>query len=71
MSRIILYSTGCPLCDKLKTKLRLANIQFEINTNIDKMEELGFDFLPVLEVDGQYLEYGDAIRWIKEQENGN
>ena len=71
MSRIILYSTGCPLCDKLKAKLRLANIQFEIDINIDKMEELGFDFLPVLEVDGQYLEYGDAIRWIKEQENGN
>lgn len=71
MSRIILYSTGCPLCDKLKAKLRLANIQFEINTDIDKMEELGFEFLPVLEVDGQYLEYGDAIRWVKEQENGN
>jgi glutaredoxin len=71
MSNIILYSTGCPLCDKLKKKLDAANIQYELNTNIQEMDSLGFEFLPVLEVNGKYLEFGDAVKWIKEQSNGN
>lgn len=71
MSRIILYTTGCPLCSKLKTKLEAANLQYELNTDVEQMEALGFEMLPVLEVDGKYLEYGAAVKWIKEITNGN
>ena len=35
----------------------------------DTMVALGFEFLPVLEVNGKFLEYGDAVKWIKETRN--
>jgi glutaredoxin len=71
MNKIILYSTGCVRCNKLKEKLNAAAIQYEINTNEETMESLGFEFLPVLEVNGKFLEYGDAVKWIKETKNEN
>jgi hypothetical protein len=71
MDKIILYSTGCVRCNKLKEKLNAAAIQYEINTNEETMESLGFEFLPVLEVNGKFLEYGDAVKWIKERQNEN
>lgn len=66
MSRIILYTIGCPLCDKLEQKLNAANIQYELNTDEKEMESLGFETVPMLAVDGQYLEFGEAVNWIKE-----
>jgi hypothetical protein len=69
MDKIILYSTGCVRCDKLKAKLDAAAIQYEINTNEETMESLGFEFLPVLKVNEKFLEYGDAVKWIKETRN--
>lgn len=71
MDKIILYSTGCPRCDKLKEKLSAAAIQFEINTDESLMASLGFEFLPMLEVNGKHLEFGDAVKWIKERQNEN
>lgn len=71
MEKIILYSTGCVRCDKLKEKLTAAAIQFETNTDEELMAALGFEFLPILEVNGKHLEYGDAVKWIKERQNEN
>lgn len=72
MSKIILYSTGCPLCAKLKTKLEQANIQYELVTDTEVMDTLGFETVPVLEIEEKnYLQFGDAVRWIKETTNGN
>ena len=68
---IILYSTGCPLCKKLVKKLEEANIYFEINTDENRMKALGFEYVPILAVDDQYLEFGDAVKWIKERQNEN
>ena len=71
MDKIILYSTGCVRCNKLKDKLNAAAIQYEVNTNEETMAALGFEFLPVLEVNGEFLEYGAAVKWIKERQNEN
>ena len=71
MDKIILYSTGCVRCNKLKDKLNASAIQYEVNTNEETMAELGFEFLPVLEVNGEFLEYGAAVKWIKERQNEN
>lgn len=71
MSKIILYSTNCPLCQKLEAKLDAANIDYEINTDTNRMAELDFETVPVLEVDGKFLEFGAAVKWIKETVNGN
>lgn len=71
MSRIILHSTGCPLCKRLKKELDAANIQYELNTDEEIINQLNLEYLPVLEVNGKKLEFSDARNWIKETTNGN
>lgn len=62
---VILYSTGCPKCRILETKLNEKDIEYKKNTDIEEMKELGFVSAPILVVDDKTLNFGDAIRWIK------
>lgn len=66
---VILYSTHCPRCKVLETKLNLKNIQYEINTDMDKMESLGIMSVPVLEIDGQLLQFKEATEWVNNWSN--
>ena len=61
-----LYTTGCPQCKVLKSKLDTAGINYEVVDDIDLMRWLGIASAPVLEVDGQNLNFARAIEWIKE-----
>lgn len=61
---IKLYSTNCPKCRILETKLRQQNIEFEISTDIDEIIQKGFQAAPVLEIDGELIDYGKAIQWV-------
>lgn len=63
---VILYSTNCPKCRVLEAKLNLKGIDYEINTDIEKMKSLGIMSVPVLEVDGQLLQFKEATGWINE-----
>lgn len=65
---ITLYSTGCPKCTILKKKLDQKNIGYEINNDVDLMQEKGFMSLPVLDVDGEILDFGGAINWVNSTE---
>lgn len=62
---MILYSTGCPNCRILKEKLKAKNIAFEECNDVDKMVELGFTRVPILEVDGKFLEFQDALLYLQ------
>lgn len=66
---VTIYSTGCPRCNVLKTKLAQANIEFDISEDIDSLIDKGFQSVPVLDVDGTMMEFGEAIDWIKNNEN--
>ena len=70
MSEIILYSTGCPKCRILETKLQSKGIYYTKNTSVDEMTKLGFTNVPMLEVDNGYLDFGEAVRWINEVKVG-
>lgn len=61
---VTLYSTNCPKCQVLETKLKTANVDYELVTDEDLMIEKGFMSAPILEVDGEPMEFGDAIRWV-------
>lgn len=61
---IILYSTKCPKCLVLDAKLHLADIEFEVCEDIDKMESLGITSAPVLGVDDKLLSFKEAVDWI-------
>ena len=67
---IILYSTGCPNCEKLKLLLNKKNISYVENNSIDEMLALGFNRVPVLSVDDVNMSYNDAKKWIEENGKG-
>lgn len=62
--KIVLYTTGCPKCGVLHKKLENSGIDFEISNDVDLMTEKGFQSAPILEVDGEYLTFKEAIDWI-------
>lgn len=69
MSRnITLYSTGCPKCTILEKKLDQKNISYEINNDVDLMQEKGFMSMPMLEVDGELMDFGTAVNWVNSTE---
>ena len=71
MTKCVLYSTGCPKCRVLQAKLDNKGIDYIIindeNVVIDTCKNTGADSLPLLEVEGKYLNFGEAIRWVGEQ----
>ena len=62
---VVLYSTGCPNCKVLEKKLIKDKIEFSISHDIDGLIEKGYQSAPILEVDGNFMEYKQAIDWIK------
>lgn len=63
---ITLYSTGCPKCKVLDQKLNEMHIPHDINTDADKMIEMGFMSAPVLDVNGEIMDFSQAIRWMRD-----
>ena len=61
---VILYTTHCPKCKILEKKLAAKNITYTEITNTDVMLEMGFDATPMLEVDGQIMDFKAASDWI-------
>ena len=60
-----LYSTNCPKCKVLETKLKQKNIDYEICTDIEKMKSLKIMSAPILEMDdGNRLNFTDAVKWV-------
>lgn len=63
-SEIILYSTGCPRCNVIRKKLDAKNISYVVNNSVEDMESLGIANVPVLQVDGELLDFLHANQWI-------
>lgn len=63
---IIMYTTHCPRCEVLKTKLLNKKIVFEEETSVAKMKELGIDNVPILNINGELKSFTEAIKWINE-----
>lgn len=61
---ITVYSTGCPKCKILEKKLGEKGIEYEINNNTDEMFLLGLEFLPVMKVDNELLDFKQSVDWI-------
>lgn len=63
---VTIYSTGCPKCKILETKLNQKNVNYNVIDDTDVMVDKGFQSLPMLEVDGELMDFGDAVRWVNE-----
>lgn len=64
---VVLYSTHCPKCKVLESKLKQNNINYEEVNDVELMVQKGFTTAPVLEVDGVVYSYKEAVEWIKER----
>lgn len=68
--KIILYSTNCPKCTILKKKLNKKQIVYTEINNIELMQELGINQVPILDVGGKLYNFKQANDWV-EAYNGN
>ena len=64
MNNIILYTTHCPKCIVLEKKLKSKNIQYVEVTDINVMQKKDIMFTPVLEVDGEMMNFVKANEYI-------
>lgn len=68
---IVLYTNHCPLCDALKDKLNENHIEFQEETDVEKMINLGLANgpMPRLSVPGKdtILTYKEALKWLNEE----
>lgn len=67
MSKVVLYSTGCPRCNVLKKKLQQKDIEYTEINDISIMESKGYLSVPVLEVDNISMNFKEANEWINNQ----
>lgn len=64
---VILYSTHCPRCVVLEEKLEDADIEFSIVEGEEAenvIKENGFMTAPLLKVDDEFMDFGNANKWI-------
>lgn len=64
--KIILYTTNCPKCKVLEQKMNSKNIEYESITDVEIMTQKGFMSAPMLEVDGEVMDFVTANTWINE-----
>lgn len=70
---IKLYTTHCPQCRILETKLKAKNIQYQEVTDVEEIiASTGMTQVPILEVDGKiYKSLKEANEWINNYKGEN
>lgn len=61
---IIVYSTGCPKCKVLIKKLDEKHIDYSICSDIAAMQLKKITQVPVMEVDGELMDFRESVDWI-------
>lgn len=65
---ITIYTTEtCPKCKILKKKLDSKNIDYNEVNDIDVLKSLDIYEVPILDVNGEYLEFNEANSWVNNQ----
>ena len=62
------YTIHCPKCDVLEKKLNNKKIAYNLITDTGVMQQKGLDTMPMLEIDGKMMAFGDAVKWINNLE---
>ena len=69
-----LYTTNCPKCLVLEKKLESKKIDHKKVEDIEKILEIakeqGINTAPILEIDGEYLDFSHANTYINNMEGG-
>lgn len=62
---VTLYSIGCPQCKVLEMLLKRNEIRYNLVEGAEEMQKRGFKSAPILEVDGEAMNFSKAMKWIK------
>ena len=62
--KITFYSTHCPQCNILEKKLQQKNISYIECNDVNEMLARGLSYAPALDVDGNLMDFTNAIKWI-------
>jgi glutaredoxin len=62
--KVVLYSTHCPRCNVLEEKLEDEDIEYTIVEDQSIMQDKGFMSAPMLEVDGECMDFAKAVKWV-------
>lgn len=65
---VVLYTTHCPKCIVLETKLKQKNIDYQTVEDTQLMIDKGFTEIPTIEVDNNIMNFKEAINWLSVQE---
>jgi glutaredoxin len=61
---ITLYTTGCPRCKVLESKLEAAGLTYGKVTDENVIIGMGFQTVPVMTIDGKVMSFSESINWI-------
>lgn len=65
---ITIYTTQtCPKCKILKKKLQEKGIEYKEFNDEDEMQCMGILSVPVMDVDGEQLDFPAAIKYVNER----
>lgn len=64
MEKVILYTINCPKCHVLESKLRDKQIVYTTVSDVETLKGKGFDLFPKLEVNGEVMEFKQAVDWV-------
>lgn len=63
MDKLVLYSTGCPMCKILEKKLAQKNVKYQLCNDTEVMTKMGFQSVPMLEVGDKIYNFREAVNW--------
>lgn len=66
--KIVFYTTHCPQCKVLESKLKQKGISYTKEEDTQKIFNLGLRTMPALKVEGQLMTFIEAIKWVNSQE---
>ena len=64
---INLYTTHCPQCKVLQTKLDEKGIKYNVIEDVKLMRKMGLMSAPALQIEDDIFTFGQAIKWVNEQ----
>ena len=61
----VFFSPSCPKCKMLKMQLKAKGILFNVCEDTQVALSKGIQNLPAMEINGQLLNFPQAIEWIR------
>lgn len=62
--KLVLYTTHCPKCKVIESKLNTKKIEFDIVDDKLTLFKMGIVSVPVLEADGKKMDFLEANKYV-------